>query len=116
MRHTLNERYEVSASALRLRDAWLVGQLLTQIQVLLAPWERAGGVPAEVRRRLADVLALAQEAGVTAAPPGQALTWLLRVEQVLFGSWKLLTDNQVRCPNCGSTQVGRKSATPRLKQ
>jgi hypothetical protein len=62
------------------------------------------------------VLALTQEAGVTAIPPGKALPWLLRLEQVLFGSWELLTDDQVRCPACGSDQVGRKSGTPRLKK
>jgi hypothetical protein len=116
LRQTLAERYEMSASALRLREAWLVGQLLTQIRALLTRCESASGVPAEVRLPLADVLALTQEAGVTAAPAGKALPWLLRVEQALFGSWELLTDGQVRCPACGSTQVGRKSATPRLKQ
>jgi hypothetical protein len=116
LRHTLNERYELNASTLRLRDEWLVGQLLMQIRTLLVHCERAGGVPAEVRLPLADVLALTQEAGVAAAPADKAFPWLLRVEQTLFGSWQRLTDGQVRCPTCGSTQVGRKSATPRLKQ
>jgi len=116
LRQTLDERYELGASALRLRDEWLVGQLLTQIRDLLARWESGGGAPAEVCLPLADVMALTAEAGVTAAPPGKALPWLLRVEQALFGSWELLTDGQVRCPYCDSDQVGRKSATPRLKQ
>jgi Transposase IS66 family len=116
LRQTLHERYELSASALRLRDEWPVGQLLTQIRTLLARGESAGGVPVEVRLPLADVLAVTQAAGVSAVPPSKALPWLLRVEHVLFGAWEPLTDGQVRCPTCGSTQVGRKSATPRLKQ
>jgi transposase-like protein len=113
---TLHERYALNADALQLRDEWLVGQLLTQIRTLLARCESAGGVPPEVRLPLADALAVTQAAGVTAPPAGKASPWLLRVEQVLFGAWELLTDDQVRCPSCGSTQVGRKSATPRLKQ
>ena len=116
LRQTLHERYELSASAMRLRDEWLVGQLLTQIRALLARCESTGAVPAEVRLPLADVLALTQAVGVTAAPPSKLLPWLLRVEQALFGSWELLTDGQVRCPTCGLTLVGRKSATPRLKK
>jgi hypothetical protein len=116
LQQTLNARYELNANALRLRDEWLVGQLLTQIRTLLAHCERAGSVPAEVRLPLADALAVTQAAGVTAPPAAKALPWLLRVEQVLFGAWELLTDDQVRCPTCGSTQVGRKSATPRLKK
>jgi len=38
------------------------------------------------------------------------------MEQVLLGDWALVTDGQVRCPACGSDQVGRKSAPPRLKK
>jgi hypothetical protein len=38
------------------------------------------------------------------------------VEQVVCGRWEWVTEGQVRCPACGSTQVGRKSSTPRLKQ
>jgi hypothetical protein len=49
-------------------------------------------------------------------PPVKALPWLLRVERVLWGDWSAVTDGQVRCPACGSDQVGRKSATPRVKK
>jgi hypothetical protein len=45
LRLTLHERYELNASTLRLRDEWLVGQLLTQIRTLLARCESAGGCP-----------------------------------------------------------------------
>jgi transposase-like protein len=33
-----------------------------------------------------------------------------------LGDWQAVTDGQVRCPACGADQVGRKSATPRLKK
>ena len=118
LRQTLDERYELGASALRLRDEWLVGQLLTQIRDLLARWESGGGAPAQVCVPLADVTALAAEVGVTAQTPMKTAPWLLRVEPVLLGqrSCAMVTEGQVRCPCCGSDQVGRKSATPRRKQ
>ena len=99
-----------------LRDGWLVGQLLGQIQALLGRLEAGQALPAEVRTTLADLTALAQEAGARAPAPIPTVPWLLRVEQLLFGPWQPVTDGQVRCPHCGSDQVGRKSATPRLKQ
>ena len=63
-----------------------------------------------------DLTTLASAAGSPPPPPVKALPWLLRVEQVLLGDWQAVTDGQVRCPHCGSAQVGRKSATPRLKK
>ena len=118
LRQTLDERYEVGASALRLRDEWLVGQLLTQNRDLLARLESGGGAPAEVQEPLADVTALAAEVGVTAQTAVKTAPWLLRVEQVLLGQrpCEMVTEDQVRCSNCGSDQVRRKSATPRLKK
>ena len=49
-------------------------------------------------------------------PPVKALPWLLRLERWSLGHWELVTDGQVRCPYCGSDQVGRKSAKPRQKK
>jgi hypothetical protein len=46
----------------------------------------------------------------------KALPWLLRVEQLLFGQWQPVTDQQVRCTYCGSTHIVRKSNKPRLKR
>jgi hypothetical protein len=90
--------------------AWLVGQWLTQVKELLARLESGGRLPVETRVALGDVIALAAEAG------GTALPWLLRGELGLWGQWQLVTDDQVRCPEGGSAQVGRKSAQPRWKQ
>jgi hypothetical protein len=116
LQQTLHARYDLAEPVLRLRDAWLVAQLLAQVRELLGRLEAGQSLPAEVRITLDDLTALAQEAGVSAPPPVKTLPWLLRGEQLLFGPWQLVTDGQVRCPHCGSDQVGRKSATPRLKQ
>ena len=116
LRETLLERYDLGGGALRLRDEWLVGQLLAQLRDLVGRLESGQGLPAETPRSADALTVLAAEAGVVAPPPVKALPWLLRVEQVVFGHWELLSDGQVRCPYCGSDQVGRKSATPRLKK
>jgi transposase-like protein len=112
----LSARYDLSGPTLALREGWLVGQLLAQIRALLGCLEAGQPLATEVRITLDDLTTLAQAAGVSAPAPVQTLPWLLRVEQLLFGQWQLVTDGQVRCPHCGSDQVGRKSATPRLKQ
>jgi transposase-like protein len=116
LQQTLAERYDLSGPALCLREGWLVGQLLVQVRELLGRLEAGQALPAELRTPLDDLTALAQEAGASAPAPVQTVPWLLRVEQLLFGPWQLVTDGQVRCPHCDSDQVGRKSATPRLKQ
>jgi transposase-like protein len=116
LQQTLTERYDLRGPALTLRESWLVGQLLGQVRELLDRLEAGQSLPAEVRTTLADLTALASAAGAPPPPPVKALPWLLRVEQVLLGDWQAVTDGQVRCPHCGSAQVGRKSATPRLKK
>jgi hypothetical protein len=93
-----------------------VGQLLSQIETLLARLEAGEGLTRQEEMSLTEVKTLAAEAGITAPGPVKALPWLLRVEQVLFGQWQAVTDDQVRCIYCGSTQVVRKSNQPRLKK
>jgi hypothetical protein len=116
LQQTLSTRYDLSGPVLALRESWLVGQLLGQIRELLGRLEAGQPLPAEVRTTVADLTALAAAAGVEVPPRLKALPWLLRVEQVLWGQWQLVTDDQVRCPECGSAQVGRKSAQPRWKK
>ncbi len=116
LRQTLAERYAWAGAALRLRDEWLVSQLLAQLRDLVGRLESGQELTAEVQRSVADLMVLAAEAGVVAPPPVKALPWLLRVEQVVFGHWHMVSDGQVRCPYCGSDQVGRKSAKPRWKK
>jgi len=116
LQQTLSTRYDLTQPALRLREDWLVGQLLGQIRELLDRLEAGQPLPTEMRTTLADLATLASAAGTLPPPPIKALPWLLRVEQVLLGDWQAVTDVPVRCPACGSDQVGRKSATPRLKK
>lgn len=116
LHQTLTERYDLRGPTLTLREGWLVGQLLGQVRALLDRLEAGQALPPEVRTTLADLTTLASEAGSLPPPPLKALPWLLRVEQVLWGDWSAVTDSQVRCPACGSDQVARKSATPRMKK
>jgi len=74
------------------------------------------GQTSEEQLAVSDLCLLAAEAGVTEDSPLKVLPWLPRVEQVLFGHWETLTEEQIRCPAGGSTQMGRKSAQPRWKQ
>ena len=116
LQQTLSARYDLSGPALALREGWLVEQLLAQVRELLGCLEAGQPLPSEVRTTLADLTTLASTAGALEPPPVKALPWLLRVEQVLLGDWQAVMDGQVRCPACGADQVGRKSATPRLKK
>jgi hypothetical protein len=116
LQQTLSARYVVSDTTVQLREAWLVGQLLDQIEVLLSCLERGQPWPGEAQSCLADVLTLAQAAGASAAPPVKTLPWVLRLEQLLWGQWQAVPEAEVHCPQCGSTQIGRKSAQPRWKK
>ena len=135
LRQELVQRYHLKAESIRPRDSWLVEQLLAQIEVLLAKLETGEGLTTEEQMAVADLGALATEAGIVAQPPLKALPWLMRVERVVFGHWEEVTDGTVRCIYCGpvlsvplvlgprdqgqdtcSTHVARKSREPRLKK
>ena len=116
LRLRLQARYQLTATSFQPREGWLVGQLLSQIETLLARLEGGEGLTPQEQVSLTELKRLAAETGLTASPPLKALPWLLRVEQVLFGQWQAVTDERVRCPDCGSTQVVRKSRKPRLKK
>jgi hypothetical protein len=116
LRQELQRRYGLKADNFRPRDGWLVSQLLSQVETLLVSLENGVGLTPQQRLSLSEVKTLAAEAGFTAPPPIKALPWLLRVEQLLFGQWQTVTDDQIRCIYCGSTHVARKSAQPRFKK
>jgi hypothetical protein len=116
LRQTLFERYDLTGAALQLRDGWLVGQLLAQVQGLLARLEAGERATPEQQSVVADLQQLAAAAQVVGEPPLKAAPWLLRVEQVLFGPWQAVGDGQGHCPACGATDVKRKGRQPRLKQ
>ncbi len=116
LRQELVKRYHLTAESIRPRDRWLAEQLLAQIGVLLGKLEMGEGLTPEEQIVVADLQAVAAEAGVVAQPPLEALPWLMRVERVVFGHWEEVTDGTVRCIYCGSAYVSRKSRKPRLKK
>jgi transposase-like protein len=116
LRQQLQKRYHLTAESFRPRDGWLVSQLLSQVETLLERLEAGQSLTPQEQLTLQEVQSLAAQSGCCAAPQLKALPWLLRVEQVLFGQWQLVEDDQVRCIYCGSDQVARKSKQPRLKK
>jgi len=116
LRQELLRRYHWTPEGFHLQEQWLVGELLRQIQQLLAYQEMGPGLPQEERLALSDVRTLLREIGVEAEPPLRALPWLLRVQQVVFGDWQAVEAESIRCPACASTHIVRKSRTGRQKK
>lgn len=116
LRAALVKHYHLSAQSVKPRDGWLVGQLLKEVQHLLQQLETGGGLTAEKRIEIANLETLAAEGGISAAPPPGALPWLLRLEQLVFGHWETVTEAQVHCIYCGSSEVARKSRQGRAKR
>lgn len=112
---TLRERFDLKAG-LRLRDEWLVAQLLSQIQALLVKVETLGGLTPEVRTTLADLQTLGVQAGAVAQLPLAAQPWLQAMEHTVLGSWDPSADAGVCCTYCGSSDVACKSKKPRQKK
>ncbi len=104
------------AEELRLREDWLLGDLLGQIEVLVGKLEAGEKLTPEEQLDLRAWQAAVDAAGLEAKPPGQAEPWLRRVEQVLFTPALEVTTGRISCPDCGSSQVGRKGRKPRLKR
>jgi transposase-like protein len=116
-RRVLRERFQLSAEALRPKDDWLVTQLfelIDQLQARLASGERPAP---EERSRLADLLALRTELGLGSGQELETpLPWAYHMQHILCGDWETVDDGTLRCPHCGSSQVRRKSRTPRTKR
>jgi len=115
-RATWLERYEMNASGPRLREAWLLQQLLTQVQSLLTKLEAGQGLTPEERLPIADIQALAETVGLQPQVPFPARPWMAQVEQVLFGSCDPIPEAPVCCPECGSKDVKPKGKKPRWKK
>lgn len=116
LRQCLQEVYHVRAEGIRPRDEWLVEQLLAQVERLVEQLEALGGLRDEERIGLADLGALCDELDLRPASTVRPLPWMLRIERVLLGHWEEVEDGTVRCIYCGTTQVSRKSRTPRWKR
>lgn len=116
LRQELRQRYRWTKESFRLREKWMVEELLRLVGHLQTCLEAGQPLPVEEQVALADLQVLAREVGAETPPPPKARPWLWQVEQVLFGQWEEVPDDTVRCPTCGSTHVVRKSRKPRLKR
>ena len=112
---TLRDRFDLKAG-MRLRDEWLVGQLLIQIQALLAKVEAFGGLTPEEHATLDDLQTLSAQAGAVDHPPLPVKPWLIAMERTLLGSWDQVSEDVICCTYCGSSEVSRKSKKTRKKK
>ena len=112
---TLKERFDLQ-NGLRLRDAWLVSQLLRQVQELLAKMEGGSGLTPEERINLSDLETLSAQAGVTAQAPWPVQPWLQVMEGMLLAEQAPAPETVIRCTCCRSTDIAPKSKKPRLKK
>jgi transposase-like protein len=111
----LKERFDLQ-NGLRLRDEWLVSQLLHLVQELLAKVEAGSGLTPEEQIACSDLQTLASEVGVTAHAPSPVQPWLQAMEGLLLKEHEQATETVIRCTYCGSNNTAPKSAKPRLKK
>ncbi len=115
-RRVLRERFHLSAETLRPKDDWLVGQLFAQIDQLQACLDRGTPPTVKAHADLTEILGLREELGLgTGRALETPLPWAYRLHHVLCGAWEAVDDEVIRCLHCGSSQVRRKSRTPRRK-
>lgn len=92
------------------RDEWLVSQLLKTNEQLIKQLEDGQALPVQLEIQINDLGELATQNGIQTAVTITALPWMLRVQQILFGQWEMISDDQeCCCTYCGSNQVSRKS-------
>ncbi len=116
LRQELQRRYQWTPERFQWGDAGLVQELLGLTQRLLDGLDQGQPLPPAERLALTNLRALVGEVAPPAPPPVPARPWLYRVRAVLFGAWPTVMDPTIRCPQCGSADVGRKSRQPRLKK
>jgi transposase-like protein len=116
-RRVLRERFQLGPELLRPKHDWLLTQLFAHIDQLQAHLEAQTQPTREQHSELADLLRLREEVGLgTGRELERPLPWAYHLQQVLCGDWQAVDDGSFHCPHCGSTQVRRKSRTPRTKR
>jgi len=126
LQRSLHERYAwdepgAAAGAWSLRESWVMQELLGLAEALLVRWEKGQEPTPEERIQVHDLKTLAEASGIGLRAAEKAPPWLLQVERVLFRAPASVVEEPgaaevLRCPHCGSTDVGRKSNQPRLKR
>jgi transposase-like protein len=101
---------------LRLRENWLVGELLAQIEVLLGKVEKGERLTTEEQLDVRAWQEAAGEAGLQARATPTGVPWLRGLKQVLFAPSLEVPAAGVCCPTCGSSHVGRKGLKGRPKR
>lgn len=116
-RRVLRERFQLGPELLRPKDGWLLTQLFAHIEQLQAHLEAQTQPTREQHSELAALVRLREAVGLgTGRELERALPWAYHLQQVLCGDWQALDDGSIHCPHCGSSQVRRKSRTPRSKR
>ena len=116
VRQTIGRLCQARAETLRLQEDWLVGDLLAQIQALVAKLEAGQDLTQQETLDVAGWQAAASAAGLEPRAALPLRPWLRRVEQVLFRPWDETMVGDVRCTYCGWAAGGRKSRIPRFKR
>lgn len=116
LRQQLQKRFVISAESFRPRDELLVSQLLQTNQKLIEQLENVNALPAQLELQISDLKELAKQNGIEATPVMRALPWMLRVQQILFGQWEIVNNQEVCCIYCGCNDVSRKSRQGRIKK
>jgi transposase-like protein len=112
VRRHVKQQYVQTAGGVQPRDEYIVRQLFRLVEQLearlrgQAPWQE----------EYVDVTALRQLAG-RAADVTHEKPWsqLFQLGHWLMNTGPEMREEVVRCPHCHSTQVARKSRTPRVK-
>jgi hypothetical protein len=116
VRQSLGRMCAGQVENVRLREGWLVGEVLAQNRMLVAKAEAKQGLTSQEMVDVAAWQAAMEEDGLAPRAAVPLRPWLRRVEQVLFRPWDETMVGDVRCTYCGSADVGRKSGIPRLKR
>ena len=116
VRQVLGRLCVQQGSELRLREDWLLSDLLAQVQLLLGKVEAGEQLTPEEHLNLAAWQLVSTEIGLGARLAQGAQPWLRSLEQVLFAPGAEVAAAGVRCPDCGSSHVGRNGLQPRRKQ
>lgn len=112
---SLAQRFDLRVG-FHLRDEWLVEQLLAQVQRLIEKLEAGLRLTPEERWEVSDLQTLAAQAGAKFEPPLPVQPWLQTLEGHLLSTWAQISQRDVRCPACGSSDVAPKSKKPRQKK